>query len=271
MKWNFQDKKVVITGAGSGIGKKIANDFASNGASVAILDLNDKNKGEVLSQLKSYADKDMLFFTGSITDKEFVDNTFKEIFSKWGDVDCLINCAGILKDFMSYRFDEKLWDLTIDVNLKGTALCSQAASFHWVTLSKTKAKEQGIKKIPLLENPPKVIVNISSMVADGNIGQMAYSASKSGLIGMTLSLAKELVNYNVRTHAIKPTLIDTPILGNLLARDEGKFENYYQNRIPFGIGKPEYVSDLACFLCSEGGYFLNGCIIPVNGGKLDGL
>ncbi len=271
MKWNFEDKKIVITGGASGIGNRIAQDCAASGAAVAILDLNANEKEHTLATLNELSNNDHQYFAGSVSDKSFMDSSITEIFRKWGDVDCLINCAGILQDFMSYRFDERKWDLTIDVNLKGVALASSAVATHWVKASKAKAQSLGKKFLEISENPPKVIVSISSMVADGNKGQMAYAASKAGIIGITKTLAKELANYNVRTHAVKPTLIETPIIGDLLKKEEHKFEKYYSNRIPFGIGKPQYVSDLICFLCSEGGYFMNGCIIPINGGRLDGL
>lgn len=271
MKWNFEGKKMVITGGASGIGNQIAKDCASSGAAVAIIDLNENVKDHILNELNELSSQDHLFFSGSVSDKAFIDDAFAKIAEKWGDFDSLINCAGILQDFMSYRFDERKWDLVIDVNLKGIAVCTQAAATHWVNQSKAKAQAMGKKYLDILENPPKVIVSISSMVADGNPGQLTYSATKAGIIGMTYTLAKELVNYNIRTHAVKPTLIETPIIGDLLQKEDHKFEKYYKSRIPFGIGKPEYVSDVICFLCSEGGYFLNGCVIPINGGKLDGV
>ena len=271
MKWNFNNKTVLISGGASGIGRQIALDMAQSGAAIAILDLNKELGEQTVKELKTLTQKPVIFLQGSVSDKEFVDEAVTKVFNELGDIDFLINCAGILRDFMVHKFDEKKWDFTMDVNLKGAAVCAQAVVAHWVTISKNMAKEKGVKYLPLLENKPRVIVSISSLAADGNAGQLAYSASKAGIIGMTLTLARELAKYNVRSHAIKPTLIATPIIGDLLKRDEGKFKDYYEGRIPFGIGKTSYVSDPVCFLCSEGGYFMNGCIIPVNGGKMDGL
>ncbi|UYP46310.1 L-rhamnose 1-dehydrogenase (NADP(+)) [Candidatus Lokiarchaeum ossiferum] len=271
MKWNFEGKTILITGGASGIGLKIATDMAENGANVAIIDLNQEMGNEAVEKLKAITNKEILFFHGSVSDKVFVDASVDAIFNKIGDIDFLVNCAGILRDFLVSRFDEAKWDLTMEVNLKGAAICSQAVVTKWVNLSRAKAKEKGEKYLPTLDNKPRVVIHVASLAAEGNAGQLAYSASKAGVIGMTLTMAKELARYNIRTHALKPTLIETPIIGNLLKKDDGKFRSYYEGRIPFGIGKTSYVSDPVCFLCSEGGYFMNGAIIPINGGKMDGL
>ena len=271
MEWDFQGKAAIITGGASGIGKQIALDMAKGGASVAIFDLNEELGNKSAEELSSVGDGKTIFVKVSVSDKEAVDSAVKKVFSELGDIDFLINCAGVLRDFLISRFDEKKWDFTMDVNLKGVAICSQAVVTRWVNESRGKAKEKGVKYLPTLENKPRVIVNIASMAAEGNKGQLAYSASKAGVIGATLTMAKELNSYNIRAHAVKPTLIDTPIIGDLLKVQDGRFKDMYKAKIPFGIGKTSYVSDPVCFLCSEGGYFMNGCIIPINGGKLDGL
>lgn len=271
MKFDFKDKVAFITGGASGIGRQIALDMAAGGASVAIYDFDAKMGPKTLEEIKSAGNGKAAFFQGSVSDKATVDKAVADCFAQLGEIDFLINCAGILRDFMIAKFDEKFWNMTIDVNLKGVAVCTQAVATKWAELSKKAAEAKGLKQLPLLEHRPRVIVTISSMAADGNVGQFAYSATKAGVIGMTLTAAKELLRYNVRAHAVKPTLIDTPIIGDLLQKDEGKFKTMYENKIPFGIGKTSYVSDVVCFLCSEGGYFLNGCIIPINGGKIDGL
>ncbi|MHA1821295.1 MAG: SDR family NAD(P)-dependent oxidoreductase, partial [Promethearchaeota archaeon] len=248
MKWDFEGKSAFITGAASGIGRQIALDMASNGANVAFIDYNEELGLKTLKEIKAAGPGKGLFFKGSVSDKEAVDKAVDEAFKEFGDIDFLINCAGILRDFLISKFDEKKWDSTIDVNLKGVAVCSQAVATKWVNRSLEKAKEKGVKYLPVLENPPKVIVSISSMAADGNMGQLAYSASKAGVVGMTLTMAKELNRYNIRAHAVKPTLIDTSIIGDLLKVKDGKFKKMYEQKIPFGIGKPSYVSNVVCFL-----------------------
>lgn len=271
MEFNFKGKSALVTGGGSGIGRQIALDFAKGGANVAIIDVVEENGNKVLAELKALNKGKAMFHKASVSDKAAIDKVVADTVKEFGDLDFLVNCAGVLRDFLINKFNEKFWDFTVEVNLKGVAVCTQAVATYWANLSAEKAKAKGEKSLPILENPPRVIVNISSMAADGNMGQLAYSATKAGVVGMTLTCAKELYRYNVRTHAVKPTLIDTPIIGDLLSKEEGKFKTMYENKIPFGIGKTEYVSDVVCFLCSEGGYFLNGCIIPINGGKVDGL
>jgi len=271
MKFDFKDKVAFVTGGASGIGRQIALDMAIGGAAVAIYDFDANMGPKTLEEIKKAGNGKAEFYQGSVSDKAAVDKAVADCFSKLGEIDFLINCAGILRDFLITKFDEKFWNMTVDVNLKGGAVCTQAVATKWAEISKKAAEAKGIKQLPILEHRPHVIVTISSMAADGNMGQLAYSATKAGVIGMTLTAAKELLRYNVRAHAVKPTLIDTPIIGDLLQKDDGKFKSMYEQKIPFGIGKPSYVSDVVCFLCSEGGYFMNGCIIPINGGKIDGL
>ncbi len=271
MKWDFEGKVAFITGGASGIGRKIALDMAESGASVAVFDLNKEMGIETLAKLKEVGNGNALFHSGSVSDKKAMEKAVEKTFKELGEVDFLINCAGVLRDFLITKFSEEKWDMTIDVNLKGVVIATQAVSTRWVNASKEKAKKQGKKYLETTENPRKVIVNIASMAADGNVGQLAYSASKAGVVGATKTMAKELARYNVRAHAVKPTLIETPIIGDLLEKQEGKFKDYYESRIPFGIGKTSYVSDPVCFLCSQGSYFMNGCVIPINGGKLGGL
>jgi 3-oxoacyl-[acyl-carrier protein] reductase len=271
MKWNFEGKVAFVSGGASGIGRQIALDLAINGASVAIFDLNAELGQKTCEEIKQVGNGKVIFCSGSVSSVENVNQAVTTTCTQLGEIDFLINCAGILRDFLISRFNEKFWDMTIDVNLKGVAVCTQAVVARWAADSKKAAEVKGLKRLPILDHKPRVIVNIASMAADGNMGQIAYSASKAGVIGMTLTMAKELVQYNVRSHAVKPTLIDTPIIGDLLQKDGEKFKKMYEEKIPFGIGKPSYVSDVVCFLCSEGGYFMNGAIIPINGGKLDGL
>lgn len=272
MNWNFTGKVAFITGGASGIGLQVARDMMENGARVAIVDRNTAalaKAGELLCVKASTTN--LLLIEGDVRDRKFVCDAVLRAQREAGDVDFVINCAGILDDFLMSKFDETKWDETIGINLKGTALCISSFAEHWVTIAKAQAAAEGVKHLPVLKHKARVIVNLASMAAEGNIGQLAYSASKSGIVGMTLTAAKELVRYNVRVHCVKPTLIDTPMIRDLLTKDDGKFRGLYEERIPFGIGCPSNVSDLVCFLCSEGGWFMNGCVIPVNGGKIDGL
>ena len=270
--WNFKGKIAFITGGASGIGLQVAHDMAVSNAAVAIMDRNATELARAYEQIRAAAPGAcMLVVEGDVRDRNTMWAAAARAQEKLGDVDFVINSAGILDDFLMSKFDERKWDDTIDTNLKGTSLCMSAFAESWVKTAKEQAAKRGVKYLPVLEHKPRVIVNLSSMAADGNIGQLAYAASKCGIVGMTLTAAKELVRYNVRVHCVKPTLIDTPMIHDLLTKDSGKFKKFYEERIPFGIGRPANVADVICFLCSEGGWFMNGCVIPVNGGKIDGL
>jgi NAD(P)-dependent dehydrogenase (short-subunit alcohol dehydrogenase family) len=272
MMWNFHGKTAFITGGASGIGLQVAHDMLASGSSVVIIDRNASALVQADTALRSSASKSrFLCIDGDVRKKDTLWKAVSRTLREVGDVDFVINSAGILDDFMMSKFDESKWDETLGINLKGTALCMSAFAEQWVASAKELAAAEGLKYLPVLRHKPRVVVNLASMAADGNIGQLAYSASKCGIVGLTLTAAKELVRYNVRVHCVKPTLIDTPMIRELLTKDEGKFRKLYEERIPFGIGRPSDVSAIVCFLCSEGGRFMNGCVIPVNGGKIDGL
>ncbi len=260
---HFKDKVVFMTGGASGIGRQTSIDFAKHGAKVVVFDMADAGAA-VAAEIEKSGGK-ALFVKGNVAKKEDVDKAVDKAFETFGTVDILINAAGILRDGMLHKLSEADWDLVIAVNLKGAFLVTQAIAKKWIAFCQANKKEN------IMDYPDRRIVGIASMAAEGNIGQTNYSASKAGLIGMTKTWAKELVRYNVRTHAVMPTLIETPIIGDLLKKDDGKFEKMYKEKIPFGIGKPNYVSDVIMFLCSPESVFMNGGVIQINGGKLGEL
>jgi 3-oxoacyl-[acyl-carrier protein] reductase len=260
---HFKDKVVFVTGGASGIGRQTCLDFAKHGAKIVVFDLADAGVN-VAGEIEKSGGK-AIFIKGNISKKEDVDKAVAKAFETFKTVDILINAAGILRDGMLHKLSEADWDLVIAVNLKGAFLVTQALAKKWIEICQANKKES------IMDYPDRRIVSIASMAAEGNIGQTNYSASKAGLVGMTKTWAKELVRYNVRTHAVMPTLIDTPIIGDLLKKDDGKFEKMYKERIPFGIGKPNYVSDVILFLCSSDSVFMNGNVVQINGGKLGEL
>ena len=258
----FKDKVAFITGGASGIGEKTAKDFATEGSKVVIFDYDKENGERVEKEIKD-AGGDALFIEGDIRKADSVENGVKNAYEKFGNIDFLIHSAGILKDGMIHRLTEDKWDDVINTHLKGFYLSLQACVKRWIEYCKENPKEQ------IADYPNKRIIAISSQAAEGNIGQLNYSAAKAGMIGMVKTAGLELIRYNVRTHAIMPTLIETPILGELLSKQEGKWRKYYSDRIPLGIGEPNNVSKVILFLCSEDSWFMNGEIIGINGGRLD--
>ncbi len=270
---NFNGKNVLITGGASGIGRETAIQFAKSGANVAIFDINEvtlESTHDVLKKIR----EECIGIVGDARDKEDVDACVDKVIERFGCIDFLVNSAGILKDGLIHKISEEDFDDVIATNLKGTFLFMQACSKSWVAAPAERikaAKKSGMPVPSASEFPDRRIVNIASLAAEGNMGQIAYSASKAGVVGMTKTAAKELIQYNIKTNAIMPTLINTPIIGDLLVKDDGKWEKYYQSRIPLGIGKPVYVADAIMFLCSQASFFMNGNVLQLNGGKLGEL
>lgn len=261
----FEGKSVFITGSSTGIGRQTALDFAREGAMVTIFDINEEMGKKTAEDCKAAGAAKVLFTKGDVSNYESVDGAVQKAFDEMGTVDILVNSAGVLRDSMIHKLEEKNFDFVIAINLKGTFLTIQACTKRWIA----KCNEMG--KLSPLEYPDRRIINISSMAANGNIGQINYAASKAGVIGMTLTAAKELARYNVRTHAVQPTLVATPLTNELLTKQDGKFKDMYEGRIPFGIGKTSYVSDAILFLSGPESIFMNGNIVPINGGKLGDL
>ncbi|MGV9202580.1 MAG: SDR family NAD(P)-dependent oxidoreductase [Promethearchaeia archaeon] len=264
MKKRFEGKVAFVTGGASGLGKRTAIDFAKEGASVILFDI-DAEKGNNVEHEITDEGGEAIYIEGDVREKGSVESGVEKAYKEYGTVDYLINSAGILQDGMIHKLSEERWDNVINTNLKGCFLCLQACATRWIEEAKTDKKED------INDYPDRRVVSISSQAAEGNIGQINYSASKAGLIGMTKTAAMELIRYNVKVHSVMPTLIETPILGELLSKQDGKWRKYYSNRIPLGIGKPKYVSDAIRFLCSDESSFTTGVVLPVNGGRLGKL
>ncbi|MBD3188817.1 SDR family oxidoreductase [Candidatus Bathyarchaeota archaeon] len=270
---DFKDKVVLVTGGASGIGKETALQFASHGANVAIFDIDQEEIEKTHEELKAQGGE-AIAVVGDVRKSENVEACVGKVVERFGPPDFLINCAGILKDALIHRMPDEMFEDVINVNLKGVFFSIRECAKIWVKepYGKIKqAKKAGDPIPPPTEFPDRRIINIASMAAEGNIGQVAYSASKAGVIGITKTAAKELIKYNIKTHAIMPTLIDTPIIGDLLVKDDGKWRKFYEGRIPLGIGKPRYVADAILFLCSDESFFMNGNVMHLNGGKLGDL
>ncbi len=258
----FNSKVVLITGGASGLGEKTAKDFAKEGARVALFDFDKENGIRVESEIKDTGGE-AIFIECDVRKSPDVENSTKAVFDKYGPVDFLIHSAGILQDGMIHKLSEERWDNVINTHLKGFFLILQACAKRWIAHCQQNPKET------IAEYPDRRVITISSQAAEGNIGQLNYSAAKAGMLGMVKTSGLELIKYNIKTHAIMPTLIETPILGELLSKEDGKWRKYYSGRIPLGIGKGEYVSRVILFLCSDEAWFMNGEIVGINGGRLD--
>jgi len=240
------EKKVaVVTGGAQGIGAAIVDKLASEGATVAVVDINGDKAKEVAEAAKAKG-VEAESYQVDVSDTEAVKTLITEIAKRFGRIDILVNNAGITRDGLLMTMSEKDWDLVLTVNLKSV--------FNF-----TKAVAR-----PMIKQKGGSIINISSVVGlMGNGGQMNYSASKAGVIGATKSAAKELGSRNIRVNAIAPGYIQTAMTHQL---DE-KARAALIDAIPTKqLGQPEDVANAVLFLASNLSSYVTGEVLRVDGG-----
>ncbi len=241
----MSDKLALITGGGAGIGKGITLKLASNGIDCVVFDIQDASA--VVREAKSLG-VGASFLKVDVTDSEAVKSAVSEVSSSLGNINILINNAGITRDNLLMRMKEEDWDKVIQINLKGVFNC-------------TKAVIRG-----MMSSRWGRIVSISSIVGImGNAGQSNYAASKAGIIGFTKSIAREVGPRNITSNAIAPGFIKTEMTDKL---PETVKEDYL-SKIPLGkFGEVEDVCNLVNFLVSDEASYISGQIIQVDGGLL---
>ncbi len=239
-------KVALVTGAARGIGRKIAEAYAAEGADVAFTDLNRDENMESLEKELSALGVKCKGYASDASNYSEAQETADAIVNDFGKIDILVNNAGITRDTLLMRMEEEMWDLVIKVNLKSV--------FNF-----TKAVQKY-----MLKARTGSIINMSSVVGvNGNAGQSNYSASKAGILGFTKSVAKELGSRNIRCNAIAPGFIITDMTGKL--SDEVKEE--WVKTIPLRRGGlPEDVANVCVFLGSELSSYVTGQTISVCGG-----
>jgi len=245
----MEEKKVAfVTGGSRGIGKEVALKFAENGYNIVLNYVSEKTNVEELTKELKEKGADSLILKADVSKTEEVEEIVKQAIEKFGQIDVLVNNAGITKDNLLMRMTEEEFDQVIKVNLKGTFIVTKAVT------------KQMIKK------RKGSIINLSSVVGvGGNAGQCNYSASKAGIIGFTKSIAKELASRNIRANAVAPGFISTDMTQVL--SDTVK-ENIY-NQIPLKrMGEAKEVAELIYFLGSEKSSYITGQVINVDGGML---
>ncbi len=246
MKDMLKDKVALVTGASRGIGKAIAIALASNGASVAVNYSSSENSAiEVAEIIKNNGGKAEIY-KARVNEEKEVEEMFSAIEKSLGAVDILVNNAGITKDNLLMRMKVEDWDSVIDVNLKGTFLCTKRA----------------VKS--MMKNRYGKIINISSVVGfAGNAGQFNYAATKAGVIGMTKSAALECASRGIRVNAIAPGFIETDMTSSL--PDDVKAT--YMEKIPLkSLGKPEDIANAVVYLASPLSDYMTGQTLHLNGG-----
>jgi len=240
-----EKKTAVITGAARGIGKAIAIRLAKSGLNIVISDVLEDEGKKTAEEIKGYG-VETAFIKTDVSNMESVNNMVKETVERFGSIDVLVNNAGITRDNISIRMSEQEWDLVLNINLKGTFLCSQAA-----------AKEMMKKRFGRIVN----IASVSGIL--GTAGQANYASSKAGVIALTKAMARELGGRNITVNAVAPGYIITEMTEKL----PEKVKDAYLTQIPLKRGgTPEDVANGVNFLISPDASYITGIVLNISGG-----
>ena len=241
----LQNKVALITGAAQGIGLATARKFAAEGATVIICDMRQDGVDAAV-QICRGAGAKAHGFVMDVTQRDMVGGVVAQVIDDYGRIDVLVNNAGITQDARLQKMTAEQFDRVIDVNLRGVFNCAQAVVDTMV------AQGSG------------VILNASSVVGIyGNFGQTNYAATKFGVIGFTKTWSRELGPKGVRTNAVAPGFVRTPILDPMPA----KVIQGMEERVPLKrLGQPEDIANVYAFLASDEAAYINGAVIEVTGG-----
>jgi 2-keto-3-deoxy-L-fuconate dehydrogenase len=247
MSFRLQGKRALVTGAASGIGKAIAQEFASAGAEVILLDLDREKVEAAVKEMPGEA-------TGlacDVSDEAAVEAAFEEL---RGGLDVLVNSAGIAHVGTVLNTNAADFDRLYRVNVRGTFLCMQAAA---------RIMQGG---------DGGVILNLASVAATAGLSdRLAYSMTKGAVLAMTLSAAKDLLPFGIRVNCISPGRVHTPFVDGFVAGNYPGRETEMMNTLaraqPIGrMGMPEEIAKMALYLCCEAASFITGSDMPIDGG-----
>lgn len=246
MDLNLKNKIALVTGGSRGIGKKIAEALANEGANVVVTATNINKAQEVADELKSKYNLEALALVHDVKSSESCKDVVAKTIEKFGSIDILVNNAGITRDMLVIQMDDSAWNDVIDTNLSGAFYTSREVAKSMLRARKGK------------------IINISSVIGKmGNAGQVNYAAAKAGIIGITKSMAKEFAPRGICVNAIAPGFIQTDMTG-VLAEDAVK---KIMDITPLKkLGNAEDVANIVVFLASDLSNYITGEVIAVDGG-----
>jgi len=239
----------LVTGASQGIGHAIALKLADAGATLAAAARNQEKLNALVGKISSVGGT-AAAFTLDVSDEEQIKSVFKAVIAQFGRIDILVNNAGITRDQLVMRMKRADWDAVIQTNLTSAYLCTQAAIGS------------------MLKQRWGRIINVTSIFGQtGQAGQANYAASKAGLIGLTMAIAREVGSRNITCNAVAPGFIATAMTDGLPA----ELKEAGLKAVPLGrIGTPEDVAGAVNFLASEEASYITGHVLNVNGGMLMG-
>ena len=247
----FKEKVVLITGSATGFGKALAEEFARQGASLILSDVNLKDGEAVAANIRATGSP--VFFTKcDVSKAEDVAAMVEQGVAAFGGLDICINNAGIAGNALrtrTHEFEEATWDQIMDINAKGVWLCMKYELPH------------------LLARKGGVVVNIASKAGLGAVpGNVAYAASKHAVIGITKTAAIEYVRKNIRVNAVCPSFADTPMVQNSIMQEPEHGQRLVMLNPMQRLGTTNEIRDVVMFLCSEKSSFMNGQAVAVDGG-----
>jgi len=239
----------LVTGASQGIGRACALKLAAAGAAVAVAARNQNKLNELVNEITA-ANGKAAAFALDVCDEEQIKSAIKAAIAQFGKIDILVNNAGITRDQLVMRMKRSDWDAVLQTNLTAAYLCIQQVIGS------------------MLKQRWGRIINITSVFGQmGQAGQANYAASKAGLIGLTMAIAREVGSRHITCNAVAPGFIETPMTATL----GNEFKENAVEQIPLGrVGSPEDVASAVTFLASDEASYITGHVLSVNGGMLMG-